>query len=176
MLGRRERNGERGEGKFGHRVEADLRRSAAPRSSSFQLRRHVPRGNCRNGGLEYEHGNCGFCRRLLYCRNSRDGRDRLRTNRRFNPCRFARLPQRMRQRRLQHGRFWRRLLHHLRRTTGAAARRRPRLPRNTVNGLGFHWTGSLLDWAVGGSLLAVLSIFLSYRALTRQFGWGPRDT
>lgn len=136
----------------------------------------IPRGNCRNGGLDYEHGNCGFCRRLLYCRNSRDGRDRLRTNRRFNPCRFARLSQRMHGRRLQPGRLWRRLLHHLRRATGAAARRRPRVPRNTVSGLGFHWTGSLLDWAVGGSLLAVLSTFLSYRALTRQFGWGPRDT
>jgi hypothetical protein len=41
---------------------------------------------------------------------------------------------------------------------------------------GLQWVGSLLDWAVGGSVILVFSTFSSYRLLTRSFGWGPSDS
>jgi hypothetical protein len=35
---------------------------------------------------------------------------------------------------------------------------------------------SFLDWGVGGVVGSVVLLFMSYRATTRAFGWGPGDT
>jgi hypothetical protein len=34
----------------------------------------------------------------------------------------------------------------------------------------------LLDWAIGGAIFFVLSVFVFYRLMTRLFDWGPVDS
>jgi hypothetical protein len=41
--------------------------------------------------------------------------------------------------------------------------------------MSLFWSGTVLDWAVGAAMATIVWLFVSYRVLTRGFGFGPRD-